>query len=453
MSLQLLEKSVSNQPRVPSLRLHKPSGRAVVTLSGRDHYLGPYDADSSRLAYEKLIGEWLANGRRLIANEDSPGGVESKCESVSVAEVLLAFLEHCQRKYGARRQFPRIMSRIKTALSVIKNLFGMIPAAKFGPKALVQARDYWIGTGRSRKTVNDNTKVVKMCFKWAVREEMIPPVVWHGLSSVEGLRRGESVAAEPKKVRPVADSHVDVVLPYLLPPVRAMVELQRLTGMRPGEVCIMRACDLDMTGSLWKYTPAFHKTDYAEHDREIFLGPQSQAVLRPWLTNVLEAFLFRPADAVAEWLKRRGEKRQTPLVFGNRPGTNRKQKPRRVPREAYDVGSYRRAIDRACVRADRDARAKAGQPKCESCEGRGEITLESKRRRMCKTCNGVGRSGDVLIPRWHPHQLRHSYATRVRKEYGIEAARVMLGHQHVGVTEVYAERDTAVAAVVAQKIG
>jgi len=57
------------------------------------------------------------------------------------------------------------------------------------------------------------------------------------------------------------------------------------------------------------------------------------------------------------------------------------------------------------------------------------------------------------VPRWNTHQLRHSAATRVRREFGIEAARIVLGHRHIGVTEVYAERDATVAATVAAKIG
>ena len=65
----------------------------------------------------------------------------------------------------------------------------------------------------------------------------------------------------------------------------------------------------------------------------------------------------------------------------------------------------------------------------------------------------------AMIRQWHkehawtPHRLRHSFATKVRKEYGIDAARITLGHKHVAVTEVYAERDGAVAATVASKIG
>ena len=50
-------------PRIPSYRRHKPSGRAVVTLNGRDRYLGPWNSATSKAEYERLIGEWLSNGR------------------------------------------------------------------------------------------------------------------------------------------------------------------------------------------------------------------------------------------------------------------------------------------------------------------------------------------------------------------------------------------------------
>jgi hypothetical protein len=45
---------------IPSYRLHKPSGRAVVTLSGRDHYLGAHGSPESRREYDRLVAGWLA---------------------------------------------------------------------------------------------------------------------------------------------------------------------------------------------------------------------------------------------------------------------------------------------------------------------------------------------------------------------------------------------------------
>lgn len=39
--------------RIPSYRKHQ-SGQARVTISGRDYYLGPYDSDESKAAYQRL---------------------------------------------------------------------------------------------------------------------------------------------------------------------------------------------------------------------------------------------------------------------------------------------------------------------------------------------------------------------------------------------------------------
>ena len=54
---------------------------------------------------------------------------------------------------------------------------------------------------------------------------------------------------------------------------------------------------------------------------------------------------------------------------------------------------------------------------------------------------------------WSPNQLRHSAATFLRKEFGIEVARIILGHSSAAVTEVYAELDQARAMEVMAQIG
>ena len=48
--------------RLPSYRLHKPSGLAVVSIGGRDIYLGKHDTAESRQEYDRLIPEWLITG-------------------------------------------------------------------------------------------------------------------------------------------------------------------------------------------------------------------------------------------------------------------------------------------------------------------------------------------------------------------------------------------------------
>ena len=45
--------------RIPSYRRHKATGQAVVTIDGRDYYLGKHGTHASRREYERLIAKWL----------------------------------------------------------------------------------------------------------------------------------------------------------------------------------------------------------------------------------------------------------------------------------------------------------------------------------------------------------------------------------------------------------
>ena len=57
------------------------------------------------------------------------------------------------------------------------------------------------------------------------------------------------------------------------------------------------------------------------------------------------------------------------------------------------------------------------------------------------------------MPHWHLNKLRRSKATEVRAVYGLEGAQVVFGHTRANVTEVYAERNMAMAAKVAAETG
>lgn len=74
-------------------------------------------------------------------------------------------------------------------------------------------------------------------------------------------------------------------------------------------------------------------------------------------------------------------------------------------------------------------------------------TAESYRRAIAYACNRAG------VPKWHPNRLRHNAATRLRKEFGLDVARVILGHSSPAVTEVYAELDREKAVAVMERIG
>ena len=96
-----------------------------------------------------------------------------------------------------------------------------------------------IKKGWARTYINSQVDRVRRMFRWA-EEELLPGSVHDNLAKMTSLRKGKCEARESEKVRPVPDEIVDATLPYLHMIPRAMVELQRLTGMRPGEVCRMR---------------------------------------------------------------------------------------------------------------------------------------------------------------------------------------------------------------------
>jgi hypothetical protein len=96
-------------PRTPSYRKHKPTGQAVVTLSGRDFYLGRYGSRESRSEYDRLIAEWLTSGREL------PGPTSGNGSDLTVNEMLLAFEQWAESYY---RKGGEITGEVTNVVSV-----------------------------------------------------------------------------------------------------------------------------------------------------------------------------------------------------------------------------------------------------------------------------------------------------------------------------------------------
>lgn len=310
-----------------------------------------------------------------------------------------------------------------------------------------------IKAGWSRPYVNSQIGRVKRCFKWATSQELVPPSVFHGLLAVPGLRRGKTDARETEPVKPVPDAWVDATIQHVSRQVAGLIRLQWASGMRPGEAVIMRGCDLDTSGKVWVYTPERHKTEHHGHERPIYLGPQAQAVVRQFLKTDLSAYLFSPADADRLRREAQHEARKTPLSCGNVPGSNRRRRPGRAPTDRYTVDSYRRAIVNGCDAAFPPPaeltrqRVKGAKAKAL----RWETDAEWRQRL------GKERWAELLAwqtdHRWHPHQLRHNAATRIRKQYGLEAARVVLGQKSAKVAEIYAEVDQTKAEAIMAEVG
>jgi len=399
--------------KVPSYCHHKASGRAVVRIDGNDHYLGTYGSDESHARYQAIIAEWRARQQAGgHSNTLAPQWPKPRFLP-TIAELIARYKDFATDYYSWNGAPTRELQAIRYSLRTLRKLYGNTPAAEFGPLALKAVRQAMIELGWCRQLINRRVNRIKRFFKWAVSEDLIPSSVFESLRTVDGLRYGRSSARESAPVRPVDDAIVTATLPFLSPQVAAMVQLQRLTGMRPGEVIQMRPVDILRDTEVWTFEPPHHKNRWRGHQRLVPLGPLAQAILQPFLARAPEDHCFQPCEAEAWRNAERRKKRRTPMT-PSQEARSPKTLPRKKAGNFYCVDAYRKALDYGIRKA-----IKAG----------------------------------AAVTKWHPNQLRHARATELRKKFGIEAAQVALGHSHAAITEVYAERNFDKAVEIARNHG
>lgn len=403
---------------IPKYCLHKASGQAYVTLESRDIYLGKYGAAVSRAEYDRIITEWIAAGRQMPTDR----------ETVTIGEVVAAFRRHALSYYrDADGKVGKHVANVDEAVRPLLKLYSNTPAMEFGPLRLKAVRQSFIDAGRVRSNINRLIGRVRQVFRWAAENELISPAVHYGLTAVGGLRAGRSSVAESEPVKPVPAELVEAVVPLVSPQIAAMIRLQLLTGMRPGEVTIMRGTDIDTTTRPWAYRPLRHKNQHRGHDRVIYLGPRAEEIVRPFLKTDVTAYLFSPVEAEAWRRARLHERRKTPSSCGNRPGSNCRRKPKRTPGVVYSTSAYLTAVYRGC-----DA---AFPPTAEIAAKADELKVWRRKHR------------------WHVNQLRHSAATLLRKEHGLEVTQAILGHRRIETSQIYAEKNIEAAKRVMATVG
>ncbi len=353
--------------RVPSYRLHKASQQAVVTIDGKDHYLGPWMTPESRLKYERLI-------TALMTGETAPASKESPAD-VTIAELGTMYLRWAEHHYQKDGEPTSEITNVRRALRCLRECYAALPVKQFSPLKLKACRDKLIADGLCRSDVNRYVGIIVRVIGYGVENELVSGDVWHSLKAIRPLQAGRSAARETEPIGPVSDEDVEATIPHLAEPYRTMVKLQGLLGCRPGELQTMTGGEIDRSEPIWLYRPKSHKTQHHGKERVIPIGPQAQMLLRPFLNSAVPAV----------------------LVFRNRRGC-------RINRNLYGMN-----IDNACKRAG--------------------------------------------IKPWSPNQLRHAAATRIRKQFGLEAAQVILGHSNAVTTEIYAERNLGLACDIAAKLG
>ena len=424
--------------RMPSL-LRQPgcTTRAFIKLNRKRHYLGAYDDPAVRELYARLTRVWERTGHIDLSLIQEARHTTTD-HRTTIAELGEQFRHYAEQRYvNPDGTSSTELHNFRTAWRIVREMFGSTPAEKFGPRklreiqsAMVQKRkpngDCW-----SRSNVNKQLSRVRLIFDWAVAEEIIPETVAAALHRLRGLRKGEQDVRESEVVTPVPQAEIDAVKPLVSRQVWALIQLQLVTGARSGELLYLRSVDLQNTSdSVWLVELGEHKTAHHGKSRTLYFGPNSQAVLQPFLADrPVDKPLFSPL--VAEYERR---------------GTT-DYNSQRLPGEHYTPGSYCRAIRYACMKLHPyPDEIKPPTTKAEKAAAQ-ELSAEEKaeqkrlrkehRERWC----------------WHPHQLRHNYATMIRKQFGIEEASNMLDHSSVKMTEVYAERDREQAVEIARSVG
>ena len=160
----------TNKP--PAYPKHKATGQAVVTIDGRDFYLGKHGTKASRKQYDWLICEWLANDRRLPRKGDVTG--------VTIPELLAGYLRFAQRYYHKNDKPTKEVRHVRTVIHVIKQQCGRLPVSDFGPLKLKAIRQHLMDWGHGHTYINDTVGRIKRTFEWGMENaRIIGPLQQH----------------------------------------------------------------------------------------------------------------------------------------------------------------------------------------------------------------------------------------------------------------------------------
>jgi len=389
--------------RIPTHRLHKASGQGYVRIDRRFHYTGKWGSKEADEKADQLIATYLANHRQLP--EEQPD------DSILLEDLAAEYWErHVERAYVKHGAPTGEQRNIRSVLRKLLATNGDLPVQLFTPGKLIRHRDALIAKGLCHTSINKEIGIIKRMFRWAAEREIVDGSCSHAIQSVQPLRRGQAGVRVKPRVFPVPQEDIDAVLEVVPRQIAAMIELQLLTGMRPGEVVQMRRRDLHQTQDGMEYRPARHKTEHHGKERVVPLGPKAREIVRAFRKLDPDAPMFSPVDVDREFREGKRSKRKT-----KEPPSQQRRRaeaaanPRRNLNPAYSTVTYGQVIRRAC--------------------------------------EGLG------IPVWSPGRLRHNAGTWIRQELGLEATGAILGHSDPRSTLIYAEEDRQLARWAAERLG
>jgi integrase len=369
-----------SQNSVRNLQLRKDRDYACAYLKGKKIMLGRWGTPEADANFRQLQIQVLTD----------PTLTSLQPEQVTVDDLCFGYLQY------AKEYDPGHFFSIKTAITILLQGFSGQAVNSLDTRHFLHLQDRFVQHGVSRQYCNSLMRYIRAMLKWGSLRKLVSPLVLAEATLVPAIKKGKTTAYEKPQRQDVPDEIVDRTLQFLLPTLRDMVQVQRLSTMRPSETCRMKPGEIDTEYTtaegvnIWMYTPGTHKSSWREKSRNgeyvriIPLGKTEQEIIAPRLVSKAdEDFIFSPKDTMQEKYARDAANRKTKVQPSQIKRKERNaKKSRRKDRDCYSRDSYNRAIHRAIIAANKFL------PKSEQ------------------------------IQHWTPYQLRHAAVTAITLETG-----------------------------------
>jgi len=384
-----------------------------------------------RIAFERWIELFLKHPRKTLSFSSPYEALEYMIDPTTITTVGQLFEKY--RVYFEENAPEVRNGKEHPDLRLIKRANRFVqpysewPVDSFGPDELNAIKkkmlNYKYKAGKQekhyvRRGINDTLDWIISIIEWGVGRRIVQNETLIALQKeFKPLRMGEKGAIDKIKRQRVTEEEFNKVASISTSVIGDMLRLVWYTGMRPYEICEMRPFDILRDDSeCWIYIPGRDKTPVGQHKTTRY-GKIKVIPLAGECINILskrikdfnsKKYIFSPQESRAEFQKTRRLNRKTPLSCGNRAGTNRKDNPKRKPKERYTNNSLAQACKRGCKRAG--------------------------------------------IEEFVPYDLRRTVATKTRAELGKEAAKTLLGHAEESTTDIYLLEEVQEAMKVAKAL-
>lgn len=291
----------------PPMKRHPQKGTAWCRWqehgSDRSKFFGPWGSDEAKRQYQKFVMEWQAGVTQSGGGRNGDLLVNELCE---------LWLDHCGRTYTKRGKPTSEVHCNKSAVKPLLEMYRHDSADELTGRKLKAVRERMVDMGWVRDTVNAHIGRIVRMYKWAATEGHVPKDAHDSLALVEQIpagRRDDLDEGDGVPPAPLGDIQAVLNGEHLHPkPERravlsAMVRVQLLTGMRPGEACGLKAEQIDRSLADWRYEVVeYNKMLHRNIKRPVFFGPEAQGILTPILAERNSGFVFRlpPARAGAK---------------------------------------------------------------------------------------------------------------------------------------------------------